>query len=56
MISGNTMYNYFAPGPKALDNNTLCVWLVSLFAGLMKPGKGIMMRMNTGDAQKKMGT
>lgn len=57
MISANTMYNYFAPGPKTLDDNTLSIWLSkNIFAGLMKPGKGIMMSMNIGDRPKKMGT
>jgi len=57
MISANTMYNYFAPGPKTLDDNTISVWLSkNIFTGLMKPGKGIMMKMNTGEAPKKMGT
>ena len=57
MLSANTMYNYFVPGPKTLDDNTLCVWLSkNIFAGLMKPGKGIMMKMNIGDVPKKMGT
>lgn len=57
MISASTMYNYFAPGPKTLDDNTISVWLSkNSFAGLMKAGKGIMMKMNTGEAPKKMGT
>ena len=57
MISANTMYNYFAPGQKTLDDNTISIWLSkNVFAGLVKAGKGIMMKMNTGDAPKKMGT
>lgn len=57
MISANTMYNYFAPGPKTLDDNSISVWLSkNTFAGLVKAGKGVMMKMNTGDAPKKMGT
>ena len=57
MISASTMYNYFAPGPKTLDDNTISVWLSkNTFTGLMKAGKGIIMKMNTGEAPKKMGT
>jgi hypothetical protein len=57
MITANTMYNYFSPGEKKLDDNTLSVWLSkNTLAGLMKAGKGIMMIMNVGDAPKKMGT
>ncbi|MBK8609418.1 MAG: hypothetical protein IPL84_05605 [Chitinophagaceae bacterium] len=57
MISGNTMYNYFAPGQKTLDDNTLSVWLSkNTFTALMKAGKGTPIKMNTGEAPKKMGT
>ncbi len=57
MISANTMYNYFAPGPKTLDDNSISVWLSkNSFAGLMKQGKGVMMSLNTGESPKKMGT
>ena len=56
MISANTMYNYFSPGAKILDDNSISIWLSkNTLAGLMKQGKGIMIKMNTGDAPKKMG-
>jgi hypothetical protein len=54
MISANTMYNYFTPGQKTLDDNSISVWLSkNTFRGL---GKGVMIKMNTGDVAKKMGT
>lgn len=57
MISANTMYNYFTPGPKSIDDNTISVWLSkNIFTGLMKEGQGVMMKMNTGETPKKMGT
>ena len=57
MIAANTMYNYFSPGAKTLDDNSISIWLSkNTLAGLMKQGKGIMMKMNIGDAPKKMGT
>lgn len=57
MIAANTMYNYFSPGTKTLDDNSISIWLSkNTLAGLMKQNKGIMMKMNTGDASKKMGT
>ena len=56
MISANTMYNFFSPGSKKLDDKTMSVWLSkSSFAGVMKAGKGIMMKMNTDAPPKKMG-
>ena len=57
MISANTMYNYFAPGVKTLDDEMISVWLSkNSFTGLTKGKKSIMMKMNTGDAPKNMGT
>jgi len=57
MISANTMYNFFSPGAKKLDDKTISVWLSkNTFAGIMKAGKGIMMKMNVGAEPKKMGT
>jgi len=57
MMTGNTMYNYFKPGPKTLDDQTLSVWLSkAVFAGLKKEGKGVMMKMNTDGQLKRMGT
>ena len=57
MLTGNTMYNYFPPGIKKLDDQTLSVWLSkSTFSALKKEGKGAMMKMNTDDHLKKMGT
>ncbi len=57
MLTGNTMYNYFSPGIKKLDDQTLSVWLSkATFAALKKEGKGAMMKMNTDDHLKKMGT
>jgi hypothetical protein len=56
MISGNTMYNYFAPGAKTLDDNTLSVWLSkNTFTGLTKGTKTVILQMNTNEAPKKMG-
>ena len=57
MISANTMYNYFSSGTKALDNNTISVWLSkNTFTNLTKESKSVMMKMNTGEPLKKMGT
>lgn len=57
MLTGNTMYNYFSPGIKKLDDQTLSVWLSkSTFAALKKEGKGGMMKMNTDAPLRKMGT
>ncbi len=56
MVSGNTLYNYFAPGTKALDNNTLSVWISkNSFTGLTKGTKSVMLKMNTNESAKKMG-
>jgi hypothetical protein len=56
MIAGNTLYNYFAPGAKTLDDNTLSVWLSkNTFTGLTKGAKNVMLKMNTNEAPKKMG-
>jgi hypothetical protein len=56
MIAGNTLYNYFSPGAKTLDDNTLSVWLSkNTFTGLSKGTKSIMLKMNTNEAPKKMG-
>ena len=43
MIAGNTMYNYFSPGTKALDDNTLSVWLSkNIFTGLTKGTRNVI--------------
>ena len=56
MMTGNTMYNLFKPGPLTLDDQTLSVWLSkTVFAGLKKEGKGTMMKMNTDAQLKRMG-
>ena len=56
MISGNTLYNYFSPGVKTLDDNTLSVWLSkNTLTGLTKGGKSAMLKMNTNESPKKMG-
>ena len=56
MITGNTMYNFFSPGAKTLDDNTLSVWLSkSTFTGLTKGTRNVMLKMNTNEAPKKMG-
>jgi hypothetical protein len=56
MISGNTMYNYFSPGAKTLDDNTLSVWISkNSFTGLTKGTKTVILQMNTNEAPKKMG-
>jgi len=56
MIAGNAMYNFFTPGAKTLDDNTLSVWLSkSTFSGLTKGSKSVMMQMNINEAPKKMG-
>jgi hypothetical protein len=55
MSSANTMYNYFAPGIKTLDDNTLSVWISkSTFTGLTKGTKTVMLKMNTNESAKKM--
>lgn len=57
MISANTMYNYFSPGSKTLDDNTISVWLSkNSFTGLTKGSMSVLMKMNTGEQLKKMGT
>lgn len=56
MISGNTMYNYFSPGAKTLDDNTLSVWISkNTFTGLTKGTKSVILQMNTNETPKKMG-
>jgi hypothetical protein len=56
MISANTLYNYFSPGAKTLDDNTLSVWISkNTFTGLTKGAKTVMLKMNTNEALKKMG-
>lgn len=55
MISGNTLYNYFSPGAKTLDDNTLSVWLSkNTLTGLTKGSKTALLRMNTNESFKKM--
>ncbi len=57
MISANTMYNYFSPGSKTLDDNTSSVWISkNTFTGLTKGSKNVMIKMNTNEGLKKMGT
>ena len=56
MIIGNTMYNYFSPGAKTLDDNTLSVWISrNTFIGLTKGTKNVMLKMNNNEVPKKMG-
>ena len=56
MTSANTMYNYFAPGTKTLDDNTLSVWISkNTLTGLTKGAKSVMLKMNTNESAKKMG-
>ncbi len=56
MVSANTLYNYFAPGTKILDDNTLSVWISkSTLTGLTKGTKSVMLKMNTNETAKKMG-
>ncbi len=56
MISGNTLYNFFAPGSKTLDDNTLSVWISkNSFTALTKGSKTTMLKMNTNEKPKKMG-
>jgi hypothetical protein len=56
MIAGNTMYNYFSPGAKVLDDNTLSVWISkNTFTGLTKGTKSLLLKMNINEAPKKMG-
>lgn len=57
MMIANTMYNYFSPGTKILDDNTISVWLSkNSFTALTKGNKTVMMKMNVGETAKKMGT
>ncbi|MEP7238548.1 MAG: hypothetical protein ABI685_11805 [Ferruginibacter sp.] len=56
MVSGNTMYNFFSPGAKTLDDNTLSVWISkNTFTGLTKASKTVMLKMNSNESPKKMG-
>lgn len=56
MIAANTLYNYFSPGAKTLDDNTLSVWISkNSFTALTKGTKSVMLKMNTNEAPKKMG-
>ena len=56
MIIASTMNNYFSPGEKTLDDNTISVWLSkNIYAGLIKNGKSVLMQMNTGEEPKNMG-
>ena len=56
MITGNTLYNYFSPGAKTLDDNTLSVWISkNTFIGLTKGTKNVMLKMNINEVPKKMG-
>ena len=56
MIAGNTMYNYFSPGTKTLDDNTLSVWISkNTFSGLTKGTKSVILQMNTNETPRQMG-
>lgn len=56
MVAANTLYNYFSPGAKTLDDNTLSVWISkNTFAALTKGAKSVMLKMNTNESPKKMG-
>ncbi len=56
MVAGNTMYNYFSPGAKMLDDNTLSVWISkNTFTGLTKGAKSVILQMNTNEKPRKMG-
>jgi hypothetical protein len=56
MIAANTMYNYFSPGAKTLDDNTLSVWISkNTFTSLTKGTRSVMLKMNTNEEAKKMG-
>jgi len=55
MITANTLYNYFSPGAKTLDDNTLSVWISrNTFTALTKGTRSVMLKMNTNEAAKKM--
>lgn len=56
MIAAGSMYNFFSPGAKTLDDNTLSVWISkNIFTGLTKGTKSVMLKMNTNEEPKKMG-
>ena len=56
MISANSLYNYFAPGAKTLDDNTLSVWISkNTYTGLTKGTKSVLLKMNSNELPKKMG-
>lgn len=56
MVAANTLYNYFSPGAKTLDDNTLSVWISkNTFNSLTKGTKSVMLKMNTNEVPKKMG-
>lgn len=55
MVSANTMYNFFSPGAKTLDDNTLSVWISkNTFTSLTKGTKSVMLKMNTNEEAKKL--
>lgn len=54
-IAANSMYNYFSPGAKTLDDNTLSVWISkNTFTSLTKGARSAMLKMNTNEEPKKM--
>jgi hypothetical protein len=56
MVSANAMYNYFSPGAKILDDNTLSVWISkNTFNSLTKGTRSVMMKMNINEEARKMG-
>jgi hypothetical protein len=56
MLAANTMYNYFSPGQRSLDDNTLSVWLSkNSFTALTKGSRTVMLKMNTNEQPQKMG-
>jgi hypothetical protein len=56
MIAASSMYNYFSPGAKTLDDNTLSVWISkNTYTGLTKAPRAVMLKMNTNEPAKKMG-
>ncbi|MFN8244691.1 MAG: hypothetical protein U0X40_11610 [Ferruginibacter sp.] len=55
MAGANTLYNYFSPGEKTLDDYTLSVWISkSAFNALTKGAKTQLLKMNTNEEPKKM--
>ncbi len=57
MKNGNTLFNYFSPGIKKLDDQTVSVWLSKyIFDGVNKAGEGAPMKLNVGAAAKVMGS